>query len=82
MPVAVTTETPGMFRADNATVSSKSAVTIKAFLFTDNASNTLTNSFVFGASKANWSTTTNSSACTFDESADNNAKRRTFLGNW
>ena len=81
MPVAVTTVTPGMLRADNATFSSSSAVTNKAFFSIERSFNTFKKSLVFGASNAKPSRTTKFSSNTFAEKAEFRAKRRTFLGN-
>jgi len=81
MPLAVTTVTPGMLRAESATFSSRSAVTIKAFFSTERPANTALKSFVFGASNAKFSNTTMFSSRTLEDNADLIAKRRTFLGN-
>ena len=55
-----------MLRADNATFSSSSAVTINAFLSTESPLRHLINSFVFGASNARLSKTKMFSSNTLD----------------
>ena len=81
MSLASITVTPGMLRADNATFSSREAVTTNAFLPTGNFAKMLANSFVYGASNANASSTTKLSSTILVDKADLIAKRRTFFGN-
>ena len=70
-----------MLRADNATFSFASAVTIKCFLTQQiDPLSTATMSFVFGASNAKSSKTTMLFSTTLVDNADLIAKRRTFLG--
>ena len=81
IPVSLTTVTPGRLRADNAAKSLSFSTTTNTFVSTLRFFNTFANSFVFGASKFNVSTTIKSPSATFVERTDLIAKRRTFLFN-
>lgn len=67
-----------MLRADNATFSSMSAVTINALESTERPLSRPLKSFVFGASKDSVSNTRMFSSATLVDNADLIAKRRTF----
>src|SRR5699024_8800651 len=66
--------------AERITLSFLSVVTINAFSPALSASKRFTISFVLGASSEMSSNTNRSSSFTFDDKAERNAKRRTFLG--
>ena len=68
----------GMLRADKATVSFASAVTINAFFSTDNPLRMPANSFVFTASRVRSSRTMMLLSITLEDNTDLIAKRRTF----
>ncbi len=76
----VTTVTFDRLRPDNDANLFSGSTTTNTFESIDKFSNTCLNSFVFGASKFNASTTTKLFEATFSDNTDLIAKRRTFLG--
>src|SRR5699024_10632091 len=68
--------------AERITFSFFDSVMINAFSFTFSASNNWTTSLVLGCSNCKSSSTSKLSPCTFEDEADFNAKRRTFLGSF
>jgi hypothetical protein len=70
-----------MLRADKATASLASAVTIKAFFSTDNPLRIAAISFVLAVSRVRSSRTMILLSFTLEDNTDLIAKRRTFLGN-
>lgn len=67
-----------MLRADNATFSSRSAVTNKDFFSKERSLRIFVNSFVFGAARVRASRTKKFCSTTLADKADLRAKRRTF----
>src|SRR5690606_22219885 len=80
MPFAEMNFTPGMLRADSATLSSYSADTTRALRSTFRFFRICANSFVFGAAMRSSSRTTISLSRTLPDRADRMASRRTLRG--
>ena len=68
-------------RAERTAFSLSLSITTNTLVSTSKLVHTFWNSFVFGVSNANSSTTTKFSLATLSDNAERNAKRRTLRGN-